>query len=292
MRIESPHHESLDQRLNRYESLLATAIDRAKELVKKREAGQEIPDFDIRGELYMLALELASDARLGDIEQMHHWINPKAGEVSVDIAAGTGLLTKAVADWTHANVYAVDPSVEQLKYLTKSCSDLAIPVLGSPDDPQILEAIPRKEIDSVTSFGGLHHVPDQRLMMVNATQMLKSGGRFVAADVCRDTALSKHFDEVVADKCITGHTATWLDESRLNELISGLPLQISKTETVPLTWVFENERQMALFFKGLHAYDLPNQEIIDDLKSALGTELIDGKVHLNWPMLFFQLRKI
>ena len=288
---ETIHLEALNQQLDRFDAILKQELAIAKGLAERREQGEEIPDFDIRGKLYAISEEIAPEARGGDIREMHDLIKPKPGEVSVDLAAGGGFITKPILEWTHAKTYAVDPSREQLKLLDKYCNGKAEIVLGSPDDAAILDSLPCGEIDFVTSFGGLHHVPDQSVMMKNIAKMLKEGGRFVAADVCGDTALARHFDEFVAKKCITGHKASWLTESRLEELIRGTSLSLKHAETRPLTWIFNSEREMALFFKALHAYDLPDEEVIKDLQGALGISEKEGKVHLNWPMIFFELVK-
>ena len=280
---------------NRNLDIFAERLDRemvvAKAMVERRMAGEKIQDFDIRGPLYETALELAPESRKGDIERMHEWIRPQQGEISIDVAAGTGFLTRPVAEWTGSRVYAVDPSKEPLAILARQSSPLIKLVLGSIDDESVLSQI-ESEVDFVTSFGGLHHVPDQRKMMENLAKVLRVGGRFTAADVQSNTPLSEHFDKVVAEKCITGHTAQWLDEERLIELTQGLPLKVKKAELLPLTWDFDSERQLALFFKGLHAYDLPEAEILVDLKEELGYEFKDGKVKLNWPMIFFEIEKV
>lgn len=278
--------------LTYYEGLITNELARAKELVARRNDGEYILDFDIRGKLYELALRLAPEARYQDREYMHKLIDPKIGEVSVDIAAGEGFLTQSITQWTNAPVYAIDPSQEQLKMLAEQPNSLIKPIKGSLDSSEVLGQLPLGEIDFVTSFGGLHHVRDQRKMMEHIAQVLKVGGRFTAGDVGRNTRLSYHFDTFVTEKCITGHTAQWLDNDRLKELCIGLPLKVSLTEATPIQWVFNSTREMALFFKGLHAYDLPDDEVVADLDEALGFEERDGKVSLNWPMFLFRIDKI
>lgn len=286
---EGADSEALKQKLDQFAVVLKDELATAKKLAERRERGESIPDFDIRGKLYAISEQIAPEARNGDIREMHDLIKPKRGEVSVDLAAGGGFITKPILEWTRAKTYAVDPSREQLKMLDRYCDGKAESILGSPDDMSILRSLPCGEIDFVTSFGGLHHVPDQEAMMKNIATMLKNGGRFAAADVCGGTPLARHFDEFVAEKCITGHTAKWLTKSRLEELIEGTTMSLKLAETRPLTWVFNSEREMALFFKALHAYDLPDEEVIRDLQEALGSFKRDGKVHLNWPMIFFEI---
>jgi len=259
----------------------------AKALIAQRTSGKQIQDFDMRGRLYALAMEMAPDARRGDLDTMRTWLGLRGNENIVDLAAGSGFFTREFLSWTRGDVLAVDPSQMQLRELNRLCEGKAGIIAGSPDSAHDMACIANHSIDVVSSFGGIHHVNDQRAMMEQVSRMLKPGGHFTAADVCKDTALARHFDEVVAQKCLTGHDAQWLDTLRLHELSAGLPLQLERAEMVQLQWHFRSETEMALFFQGLHAYDVPEHEIVSDLRGALGfTENEDG-ISLNWPMLFF-----
>lgn len=287
---QKPLTEALMENFNRIETLrkkIDAELEAAKRLVEKRDAGEEIKDFDIRGNLYGLGLELAPDARSNDISEMKARLGLKGAERVVDLAAGTGFFTKEFTSWTAGEVIAVDPSAMQLNVLDGVCEGRATIVLGSPDNEKDMSVIGDGSVDVVSSFGGLHHVPNQRVMMEQISRILKPGGRFVAGDVGNGTSLASHFDLFVAQKCLTGHTAQWLDESRLVDLAVGLQLKLEKAEIVPIVWKFSSREEIALFFKALHAYDLVDEEIVDDLRDALGFEEKNGQVLLNWPMLFF-----
>lgn len=282
-----------ESQLDTYAKEIDKALQEAKTLMSKGDVEPELV-FDVRGRLYELALELAPNARQDDIDAMREWIQPKQGEVSIDIAAGTGFLTKHLVEWTQATVFAVDPSKVQLETLFRTIKSALIkPIVGSlaQETTGVADQI-KTQVDFITSFGGIHHVHNQRKMMEHAEQILKSGGRFVAADVCDNTPLSKHFDDVVTRKCITSHTARWLSEDRLKELIEPLSsLLLTKFKMKTQHWVFNSKREMALFFKGLHAYDLSEDEVVHDLYDHLGFEEKEGKVVLNWPMMFFEIIK-
>jgi len=228
---------------------------------------------------------------------MHELIRPKKGEVSVDISAGTGFLTKAVSEWTEATTYGVDPSQTQLEYMKRNCSDRVVPVYGWPDNYEKLFVeghIPEDGIDFATSFGGIHHIDKDRygLAFQNVAKMLKPGGRFSAADVPADSALQRHFDEVVDRKCLTRHPrGRFMSPELLAEYSEQAGLKLVSAEVKPLTWDFNSKKEMAWFFKGLHAYDLPEEEVSKDLQDTLGYKEEDGKIKLNWPMLFFEISK-
>lgn len=295
------HEKNLQpERLDEIALRLDAEIARVKESLQKSES-RDPEDFNIRGGLYRIAFEIASEARLQDIDQVHEWVNPKVGEVAVDVAAGTGFLTKPICEWTKERVYAIDPSGVQLETLKKKCAGLPIiTVEGSLSENDTLQKLEGDigKIDFVTSFGGIHHVIDenlenkQRMMFENVALALKSGGRFVAADVGEGTKLATHFEKSVKQHCLTGHHEKWLNKDRLSEeLIEGTGLTYLKSDIVPIQWIFKSKREMALFMKALHAYDMTEDEVLHDLSSILGFEDKDDKVSLNWPMLFFHLQK-
>lgn len=251
--------------------------------------------FDYRSELYEIAMELASEARNGDLVAMQEFIKPQKGEISADLSAGTGFLTKAVSEWTQATTYGIDPSEGQLKYLRQNCSELVVPVRCWPDNEGLLEVgnIPEEGIDFVTSFGGIHHINNRyNEAFQNVAKMLKPGGRFQAADVPGNSILQCHFDEVVNSKSLTRHPmGRFMTPELLAEYSQQAGLELVSTEIKPLTWDFNSTKEMAYFFKGLHAYDLPEDEIVQDLKDTLGFKEEEDKIKLNWPMLFFDIRK-
>lgn len=126
--------------------------------------------------------------------------------------------------------------------------------------------------------------------MGNAESLLKPGGRIVIGDVCDNTSLSKHFNTVVTLKCLTSHTTRWLSKESLRELIANLPrLSLIKAEMKTRNWIFSSKREVAIFFKSLRAYPLPEKEVTRGLQKTLSFEEKDGQVILNWPMLFLRL---
>ncbi len=272
-----------------YLSKIERALAKAKEKLKTQGQNNS-PDFDIRGDLYRIALELAPNARAEELNSVLHLLKPKAREIGVDLAAGTGFLSLPVAVVTHTKLYAVDVSSEQLRSITSLSSHL-IPVHASPDSEAICKFIPTGTVDFITSLGGLHHVSDQRQLFKNVTQLLKPKGRFVAADVCADSKLSAHFDRVVSKKCITGHEANWLSRKKIIELAAFNDLEPALCTQIEPQWVFRNIRHACLFFKALHAYDIPIEEIEADLRTELDVTEHADYLTISWPLIIFELRK-
>lgn len=269
-----------------------TALDLAIALVGRRAVGEKIEDFDIRGTLYALAKEIAPEARRGDLALMKAWICPRLGEEVCDLAAGSGFLTQALTEWLDgAPVLAIDPSSVQLDHLKRMVPTADTVVMGS-DDLRLPGRV-MKRYDVVTSFGGLHHAADHAQLMRNIDFLLKPGGRCVIGDIQEGSALARHFDEVVAVKCLTGHEGvTWWSEAHIQRLCEGTNLRLVRSELVQEhVWIFDSYEQLALFFRALHAYDLSDEEIIADLQGALGVREVAGKIQLSWPMYLFELVK-
>lgn len=284
-----------EKRLDALYVRLRAAIEKAKLLVERRKQGEVIPDFDIRGELYDLGLEVAPEARADEFTLFQRdFVRPREGMKVADIAAGTGFHTLPLMRVTKGVAFAVDPSKEQLRLLKGHADAEGMQVetvCMTPDSEDVLEKLPN-DLDLVMSYGGTHHVENQRRMFEMLATRLKVGGRIVIGDVCKDTDLSHHFDTFVAANALTGHTAQWFNEEILESMAQSAGLKLTRIERVPLQWKFHSKREMALFFVGLHAYDLPDEQIIADLSEALGVEERDGIVYLNWPMLFFEMTKV
>ena len=265
------------------------ALGVAKERLRSI-AVEGTPDFDIRGDLYRLALRLAPEARAGEREFVLQALRVCANEVGVDLAAGTGFLTHELAQRTKGTVYAIDVSRSQLAGIDAVHPNI-VPICVSPDAPELCDRVAPSSVDFVTSLGGLHHVADHERLFANVAEMLRSGGRFVAVDVCAGSSLSRHFDRVVAAKCITGHSANWLSEESITRLAERHRFEVVRCSEVVPHWLFRDIGQMCLFFKALHAYDLPLDQIERDLQDELGFMSDERGVALRWPLVLFELRR-
>lgn len=260
-------------------------LSRVKKLIYQRNSRSY--DFDIRGGLYSLAFKVNHKARQDELRLVIENLKPLENEVGVDLAAGSGYLTQEIIRRSKAKMLAVDPSKYQLNALESQVA-VTKTLCCSPDDESGMKDLQTYEIDFFTSLGGLHHVNRQDLMFRNIEFFLKKGGRFVAADVCENTCLARHFDEVVSRKCITGHSANWLSRSKIEKLATDHHFEVEQCKIESISWEFDSESQMALFFKALHAYDVSYEEILRDLNDYLGYVITDNKILLNWPLLIFK----
>ncbi|QJE72961.1 methyltransferase domain-containing protein [Aerophototrophica crusticola] len=99
------------------------------------------------------------------------WLDPKPGERILDLGAGDGELTAAIAA-TGASVLAVDGSASMVEACRARGLDARVV------DGQSLPF--RDEFDAVFSNAALHWMTDVEAVAAGVFQSLKPGGRFVA----------------------------------------------------------------------------------------------------------------
>ena len=109
---------------------------------------------------------------------------PQAREVAVDVGAGTGLLTLAVAERA-ARVWAIDISAAMCDYLRTKAASAALDNV----EPAVANAVSLPIIDGaadlVVSNYCFHHLSDgdKTLALAEAFRVLRPGGRLVFGDM-------------------------------------------------------------------------------------------------------------
>ena len=109
---------------------------------------------------------------------------PQPSDVCVDLGAGTGFVTMAVAPLV-ASVLAVDISPAMTKALTERAAAAGLAnVSAEVTDLKDFE-LPRAGADLIVSSYALHHLADadKRALVTVAAQWLRPGGRLVIADM-------------------------------------------------------------------------------------------------------------
>ena len=107
----------------------------------------------------------------------------KDGEIIADIGAGSGYFALRLASHVGASgrVYAVDVSPDMVRHLHGRVRDLGLlnvsPILASPDDPLLPQAVDRFLIVDVW-----HHIENQAGYLALMKKLLKPGGQIVMID--------------------------------------------------------------------------------------------------------------
>ena len=137
---------------------------------------------------------------------------PQPSDVCVDLGAGTGFVTMAVAPLV-ASVLAVDISPAMTKALTERAAAAGLAnVSAEVTDLKDFE-LPRAGADLIVSSYALHHLADadKRALTARAVEGLRPGGRLVIADMMfgrggsrRDRAILRQKVTALAAKGIGG----------------------------------------------------------------------------------------
>ena len=166
---------------------------------------------------YRDALQQYADAWRPDIACMKRFLNPKRGERILEIGAGNGYFSLAIAQELGPDglLIASDPSVDQLSDLEQHAQDDNIRVMATP--AETLE-IGLKDCDAVWSRGAKHHVLDKTATFTRCGEVVRSGGRMVIADIFAGTPLARYFDSFIARSCSTGHEVAFLSKEFADSL--------------------------------------------------------------------------
>ena len=127
---------------------------------------------------------------------------PRPDDVAVDIGAGTGLLTLALADRV-SRVWAVDISPAMTQYLEAKAASAGFDNIDVVVSSAVSLPLVDASADLVVSNYCFHHLPDagKEQALLEARRVLRPGGRLVFADMMFRVGMRESRDrEVVVAK--------------------------------------------------------------------------------------------
>src|SRR5882762_6011126 len=109
--------------------------------------------------------------------------SPDPADACVDLGAGTGFVTTALAPVV-SSVLAVDISAVMAAALAERAARDGLPNVSTQVGDLRQFDLPPASVDLVVSSYVLHHLPDadKRALVARAAQWLRPGGRLVIAD--------------------------------------------------------------------------------------------------------------
>ena len=137
---------------------------------------------------------------------------PEPSDVCVDLGAGTGFVTMALAPRV-ASVLAVDFSPAMTNAVTERAADAGLANVAAEVADLKDFRLPPAQADLIVSSYALHHLADadKRALVARAAQWLRPGGRLVIADMMfgrggsrRDRAILRQKVAALAAKGIGG----------------------------------------------------------------------------------------
>jgi len=133
---------------------------------------------------------------------------PRPDDVAVDLGAGTGFVTMALAPKV-ASILAVDISPAMTEELAKNAAEAGLSNVTAEVGDLTSFALPPASVDLIVSSYVLHHLldPGKQALVRESINWLKPGGRLVIADMmfgrggtARDRAILKQKAVALAKK--------------------------------------------------------------------------------------------
>ena len=202
---------------------------------------------------------------------------PRPSDVCVDLGAGTGFVTMALAPRV-ASVLAIDISPAMASAVEERAADAGLENVSAEvaDLKDVL--LPPAQTDLIVSNYALHHLADadKRALAERAAQSLRPGGRLVIADMMfgrggsrRDRAILRQKLAALAAKGIGG----WW---RILKNLTRFGLRVgAEHPATPEFW------QEALRDAGLA--DVSFRPVAAEAGIVCGTRPAAGRLRLTWP---------
>lgn len=198
-----------------------------------------------RSATYRDALHLFPDVWLDDIAAMRRFLQPMEGKRVLEIGAGNGHFSRAIAEDLGPTglLVATDPSTEQLEDLEVEGGG-RIKVFGQAAHTLDL---PIRDFDMAWSRGAVHHISDKTAAWKAIAAHMRPGGRLVVADIFAGTRLAAYFDDFIAQSCCTGHEVAFLSREFATSLCALTGWDKPHFTDVTTRWRFKTKADIGYF---------------------------------------------
>lgn len=145
---------------------------------------------------------VTSTASFGKVlDHILAWSEPQPSDVCVDLGAGTGFVTLALAPVV-ASVTAVDISPAMIKVLSARAADAGLVNISAEEADLMDFRFPAAGADLIVTSYALHHLDngDKRALVARATEWLRPGGRLVVADMMFGRGGSRRDRDILRQK--------------------------------------------------------------------------------------------
>ncbi|WP_249692274.1 methyltransferase domain-containing protein [Stappia sp. WLB 29] len=232
---------------------------------------------------YRSALSDYSDAWLPDIACMKRFLNPAPGERILEVGAGNGYFSTAIADYLGPNglLVASDPSTEQLSDLESQSEHGNIRVVPASADTLDINF---SGFDAIWSRGAIHHVTDKTSAFTRFAQVVRPGGRLVINDIFAGTPLARYFDAFIARSCSTGHEVAYLSHEFAESLcqLTGWGAPVFHEMVTP--WEFRKREDIGRFLQLL--FSAKPEYTAEDCLAAADRHLSISQTTSGWALMW------
>jgi ubiquinone/menaquinone biosynthesis C-methylase UbiE len=135
------------------------------------------------------------------LDRLLHLSSPKPTDACVDLGAGTGFVTVAMAPLV-SSVLAVDISTAMAESLAERAAHSGLHNVSTEVSDLREFQLPPASVDLVVSNYALHHLPDadKRALVARAARWLRPGGRLVIADMMFGRGASQRDRDILRQK--------------------------------------------------------------------------------------------
>lgn len=178
----------------------------------------------------------------------------------------------------------IRPSVDYIpfEFSPEFSQQTNIPLINYNNIP-----IKNERINKVLILALLHHFSqDERRGLYNeVNRILTPNGRFVVADVIKDSVQDYWLNTIVNKYNPEGHKGLFFDTSDA-DLFRECGFEVT-TEIKNYTWYFNNEKVMLDYMKKLFYLNISDDELLSIIKIVLKYYKKDNKIHFNWQLMYF-----
>ena len=237
--------------------------------------------FDQRGKDYHEAMTRFPRAREAEFKKMLSLAGLQDGDIVCDYPSGGGYMKNFV--YEKIDLICLESSRTFLE-----CTNSKALLVEN-------DAIPLESssVDVFLSLAGIHHKSDKKKFFSDIFRCLKSGGKYIIADVQKYSEPAEFLNVFVHNHSTFGHEGIFLDDSTINDLQScGFdPIHIEKN-LVP--WKFSSIDNMIKYCQLLFGIDKATpDEIESGIEKYLGTYLENHfMICMNWNLGFITARKL
>lgn len=232
--------------------------------------------FQKRANDYHFAMQNYPEARIHEFKTLISSTDFDSIYEVLDIPSGGGYLEKFLPN--HVNVTFTDFSEGFVSDTIQLVSPEKLPFESAT-------------FDLIFSLSGLHHLNNVPQFVEECLRVLKNDGKFVFADVKKDSAVAIFLNEFVNEYNSLGHTGNFFYEDFF-EKYPIIQSKITDCQYNEYPFIFCNQNEMIHFFKLFFGLDKANDVVIfEGIRDILGLKYTKTGIEVNWGLIRYKIIK-
>lgn len=232
--------------------------------------------FQKRANDYHFAMQHYPKARIQEFKTLLSSTDFDSIHEVLDIPSGGGYLEKFLPN--HVNVTFTDFSEGFVSDTIQLVSPEKLP-------------FPSAAFDLIFSLSGMHHLNNVPQFVEECLRVLKNEGKFIFADVKKDSAVAIFLNEFVNEYNSLGHKGNFFYEGFF-ENYPNIQKNIVECKYNEYPFVFNTIEEMLVFFKLFFGLDKANDLVIfEGIRDILGLKYTKTGIEVNWGLIRYEMIK-